>query len=161
MAGALFAYAGFGIKLSDDSGAARRGDPAPRAEQNYFLAYGGLERFGDRSCSGILLLSRAQSRAVRAQQHGAQQHSMSVTAADVFLSYSRTDTPAVRQIQAYLKQAGLATFLDRDQLPAGQSWLSALEQAIAAARRSPAMPPQKCCDCEKMLRLRKKIRLIV
>jgi hypothetical protein len=43
----------------------------------------------------------------------------------------------------------------------GQLWLSALEQAIAAARRSPAMPPQKCCDCEKMLRLRKKIRLIV
>jgi hypothetical protein len=31
----------------------------------------------------------------------------------------------------------------------GQLWLSALEQAIAAARRSPAMPPQKCCDCEK------------
>ena len=37
----------------------------------------------------------------------------------------------MRQIQAYLKQAGLATFLDRDQLPAGQPWLSALEQAIA------------------------------
>src|SRR5512132_4122480 len=56
---------------------------------------------------------------------------MSAAAADVFLSYSRTDAPAVRQIQAYLKQAGLATFLDRDQLPAGQPWLSALEQAIA------------------------------
>ena len=64
-----------------------------------------LNHFGDRPSSGILLLSRAQSRAVRAQQHGAQQHSMSVAAADVFLSYSRTDTPAVRQIQAYLKQA--------------------------------------------------------
>jgi hypothetical protein len=50
---------------------------------------------------------------------------------DVFLSYSRADAPAVRQIQAYLKQSGLATFLDRDQLPAGQPWLSALEQAIA------------------------------
>jgi tetratricopeptide (TPR) repeat protein len=56
---------------------------------------------------------------------------MSAAAADVFLSYSRTDAPAVRQIQVYLKQAGLATFLDRDQLAAGQPWLSALEQAIA------------------------------
>jgi hypothetical protein len=56
---------------------------------------------------------------------------MNAAATNVFLSYSRADTPAVRQIQAYLKQAGLATFLDRDQLPAGQPWLSALEQAIA------------------------------
>src|SRR5512132_1657056 len=55
---------------------------------------------------------------------------MSAATADVFLSYSRIDAPAVRRIQAYLKQAGLATFLDRDQLPAGQPWLSALEQAI-------------------------------
>src|SRR5512132_2766003 len=55
---------------------------------------------------------------------------MSAATADVFLSYSRTDAPAVRKIQAYLKQAGLATFLDCDQLPAGQPWLSALEQAI-------------------------------
>jgi hypothetical protein len=56
---------------------------------------------------------------------------MSAATADVFLSYSRTDAPAVRQIQVYLKQAGFATFLDRDQLPAGQPWLPALEQAIA------------------------------
>jgi tetratricopeptide (TPR) repeat protein len=56
---------------------------------------------------------------------------MSAATADVFLSYSRTDAPAVCQIQAYLKQAGLATFLDRDKLPAGQPWLPALEQAIA------------------------------
>jgi hypothetical protein len=53
------------------------------------------------------------------------------TTDDVFLSYSRADVEAVRQIQARLKEAGLATFLDRDQLPAGQSWLPALEQAIA------------------------------
>ena len=31
----------------------------------------------------------------------------------------------------HLKHAGLATFLDRDQLPAGQPWLTALEQGIA------------------------------
>ena len=50
---------------------------------------------------------------------------------DVFLSYSRTDAEAVRQVQSHLTEAGLVTFLDRDQLPAGQPWLSALEQAIA------------------------------
>ena len=52
-------------------------------------------------------------------------------AADVFLSYSRADVQAVRQVQARLTEAGLATFLDRDRLPAGQPWLPALEQAIA------------------------------
>ena len=50
---------------------------------------------------------------------------------DVFLSYSRTDAEAVRLIQSRLREAGLATFLDRDQLLAGQPWLPALEQAIA------------------------------
>jgi hypothetical protein len=52
-------------------------------------------------------------------------------AADVFLSYSRADAPAVRQVQACLREAGLATFLDRDRLPAGQPWLPARERAIA------------------------------
>jgi tetratricopeptide (TPR) repeat protein len=52
-------------------------------------------------------------------------------AADVFLSYSRADAEAVRQVQSSLKEAGLSTFLDRDDQPAGQPWLSALEQAIA------------------------------
>src|SRR5512143_2334215 len=56
---------------------------------------------------------------------------MSAASVDVFLSYSRTDAPVVRQIQSCLTQAGLATFLDRDQLPAGQPWLPALEQGIA------------------------------
>ena len=41
-------------------------------------------------------------------------------ATDVFLSYSRADTEAVLRLRATLKSAGLATFLDRDQLPAGQ-----------------------------------------
>ena len=54
-----------------------------------------------------------------------------LAATDVFLSYSRADTEAVLRLRATLKSAGLATFLDRDQLPAGQSWLTALEQGIA------------------------------
>ena len=56
---------------------------------------------------------------------------MDTATADVFLSYSRTDAEATRRVQAYLKEAGLATFLDRDHLAAGQPWLPALEQAIA------------------------------
>src|SRR5215510_13436734 len=56
---------------------------------------------------------------------------MDTAAADVFLSYSRTDADAVRRVQAHLQAAGLATFLDRDHLAAGQPWLPALEQAIA------------------------------
>src|SRR5215475_5297192 len=56
---------------------------------------------------------------------------MDTAAADVFLSYSRTDADAVHRVQGHLQVAGLATFLDRDQLAAGQPWLPALEQAIA------------------------------
>src|SRR5262245_1512149 len=56
---------------------------------------------------------------------------MDTTAADVFLSYNRTDAAAVRRVQGHLQAAGLATFLDRDHLAAGQPWLPALEQAIA------------------------------
>ena len=56
---------------------------------------------------------------------------MDTAAADVFLSYSRTDAAAVRRVQGHLQAAGLATFLDRDHLAAGQPWLPALEQAIA------------------------------
>jgi hypothetical protein len=37
----------------------------------------------------------------------------------------------VLRVQAQLKDAGLQTFLDRDQLPAGQPWLPTLEQGIA------------------------------
>jgi Tol biopolymer transport system component len=51
---------------------------------------------------------------------------------DVFLSYSRADAEATRQVQSRLTEAGVGTFLDRDQLSAGQQWLPALEQAIAA-----------------------------
>jgi hypothetical protein len=51
--------------------------------------------------------------------------------ADVFLSYSRADKDSVLRVQAQLKDAGLQTLLDRDQLAAGQGWLPALELGIA------------------------------
>jgi TIR domain len=49
---------------------------------------------------------------------------------DVFISYSRADKEAVREVQSRLREAGVATFLDRDRLQAGQPWLSRLEEAI-------------------------------
>jgi hypothetical protein len=54
-------------------------------------------------------------------------------AVDVFLSYSRADAAAVHRVQARLAEAGLQTFLDREQLPAGQPWLPRLERGIARA----------------------------
>ena len=57
--------------------------------------------------------------------------SASVAGADAFLSYSRADTDAVQRLRARLRDAGLATFLDRDQYFAGQPWLTALDQGIA------------------------------
>ena len=54
---------------------------------------------------------------------------------DVFLSYSRADAEPVRRIQARLREAGLATFLDRDRLPAGQPWLPAARAGHRALPR--------------------------
>ena len=51
--------------------------------------------------------------------------------ADVFLSYSRADSDAIQQVQRGLRDAGLTTFLDRDQLPAGQPWMPALEAGLS------------------------------
>lgn len=59
---------------------------------------------------------------------------MNAATADVFLSYNNTDAPAVRQIQAYLKEAGLTTFLDCHALPAGQDWQPRIETALAGCR---------------------------
>ena len=53
--------------------------------------------------------------------------------ADVFLSYSRADKDSVLRVQAQLKDAGLQTFLDRDQLAAGQPW-------SRASRAPPRLP---------------------
>lgn len=57
----------------------------------------------------------------------------SVAATDVFLSYSRADTAAAMRLRDRLSDAGLATFLDRYQLPAGQEWQPALERGIAGS----------------------------
>ncbi|MFZ1430367.1 MAG: toll/interleukin-1 receptor domain-containing protein, partial [Geminicoccaceae bacterium] len=56
-----------------------------------------------------------------------------LAATDVFLSYSRADSAAAVRLRGRLKAAGLATFLDRDQLAAGQEWLPALERGIATS----------------------------
>src|SRR3954452_19783225 len=48
----------------------------------------------------------------------------------LLISYSRADAEAVRRLQGRLKEAGLATFLDRDRLPAGQPWQPMLERGI-------------------------------
>ncbi|MFO1049683.1 MAG: toll/interleukin-1 receptor domain-containing protein [Geminicoccaceae bacterium] len=52
---------------------------------------------------------------------------------DVFISYSRADAAAALRLRERLKAAGLATFLDRDQLAAGQEWQPALERGIAGS----------------------------
>ena len=54
---------------------------------------------------------------------------------DVFLSYSRADSPAAENLRARLTEAGLSAFLDRYGLPAGQNWQPWLEQHLAAAVR--------------------------
>ena len=53
---------------------------------------------------------------------------------DVFLSYSRADSAAAETLRARLKEAGLAAFLDRYGLPAGQPWQPLLERNIASCR---------------------------
>ena len=53
---------------------------------------------------------------------------------DVFLSYSRADSPAAEVLRARLKEAGLNPFLDRYGLPAGQPWQPWLEQHLASCR---------------------------
>ena len=52
---------------------------------------------------------------------------------DVFISYSRADAAAAQRLRDRLAAAGLATFLDRDRLPAGQEWQPALERGIAGS----------------------------
>ena len=53
---------------------------------------------------------------------------------DVFLSYSRADSPAAEILRARLKEAGLNPFLDRYGLPAGQPWQPWLEQQLSSCR---------------------------
>ena len=41
------------------------------------------------------------------------------TSGDLFLSYHRTDSEAVLAVRKFLRDRGISTFLDRDQLIAG------------------------------------------
>ena len=51
----------------------------------------------------------------------------------VFLSYSRSDTAWAERVRLRLTDVGLASFLDRYGLPAGQAWQPQLEAQIAAS----------------------------
>ena len=53
---------------------------------------------------------------------------------DVFLSYSRANSPAAEILRARLKEFGLSAFLDRYGLPAGQPWQPWLEQHLSSCR---------------------------
>ena len=54
-------------------------------------------------------------------------------AIDVFLSYSRKDSVAMRQVQEVLRAAGLAVWTDEGLESGTQSWRSAIEEAIEQA----------------------------
>jgi nucleotide-binding universal stress UspA family protein len=53
---------------------------------------------------------------------------------EVFLSYNRQDQNAVRDINGKLKNAGIRTWFDEDQLPLGTPWQDELEKQIANVR---------------------------
>ena len=49
---------------------------------------------------------------------------------DVFLAHNSADKPFVREINAKLKQHGLKTWIDEEQIPPGRSFQKAIQQAI-------------------------------
>jgi len=51
----------------------------------------------------------------------------------LFLSYNRTDYESVRTVQQFLRDHGIATFLDREDLAIGEPWPQQLERALATA----------------------------
>jgi len=53
---------------------------------------------------------------------------------DVFLSHNSKDKPAIRELKTELQRVGLSTWLDEDDLVAGQPWLDAIEVAIKSAK---------------------------
>jgi TIR domain len=53
---------------------------------------------------------------------------------DVFISYARADVRHAKDIHSLLCQNGFLTFFDRRNLTSGLRWLSALEEAIGAAK---------------------------
>ncbi|MFN7930054.1 MAG: TIR domain-containing protein [Blastocatellia bacterium] len=58
---------------------------------------------------------------------------------DLFLSYNTKDRAAVLQIRERLKQFGIASFLDCENLTPGLPWREALEKAIAQQARAAAI----------------------
>src|SRR5215469_9689526 len=52
----------------------------------------------------------------------------------LFLSYNNADRSSVVAVQELLKQRGITTFLDRDQLAPGLPWPTALEDGLRAVR---------------------------
>src|SRR5580704_15928022 len=53
---------------------------------------------------------------------------------DVFVSYSRSDEAAARELDGWLCAQGLCTFFDRSALRPGLRWVPALEDAIGRSR---------------------------
>lgn len=53
---------------------------------------------------------------------------------DAFLSYSREDEPRVRLLQDALAAEGLRLWRDREQIRAGDGWISRLEQGLRRSR---------------------------
>jgi KaiC/GvpD/RAD55 family RecA-like ATPase len=49
---------------------------------------------------------------------------------DVFISYARSDGAGATELNAWLRDQGLATFFDRSELRPGLPWVPALEEAI-------------------------------
>lgn len=55
---------------------------------------------------------------------------------DVFLCHNSEDKPAVREINTKLQSAGVATWLDEEQLPPGLPWQPELEKQIGTIRNA-------------------------
>jgi len=52
----------------------------------------------------------------------------------VFISYAREDFDAAKRLQKDLKDAGLNTWLDKEELLPGQNWENQIENAITKSR---------------------------
>jgi hypothetical protein len=53
---------------------------------------------------------------------------------DIFISYSRQDSPAVDRIVACLTDGGLSCFCDRTGIVGGEEWVAAIREAVRASR---------------------------
>src|ERR1700733_6714619 len=53
---------------------------------------------------------------------------------DVFVSYARSDGAAAAELNSWLRDQGLSTFFERNELRPGLRWLPALEDAIGRSK---------------------------